>query len=164
MTRIGLLSDTHGYLDEAITRHLDGCDEIWHAGDWGHAGIYEMLAAKTGKIIRGVYGNIDGPDIRKLFPEKLAFTCEEVKVFMTHIGGYPKKYAAGIKEEIKKNHAGLFICGHSHILKIIHDPELDCLHMNPGAAGKQGWQTVRTLLRFTISGKEIKDAAVVELP
>lgn len=164
MTRIGLLSDTHGYLDESIILHLTGCDEIWHAGDWGHAGIAELIENKTGRPVRGVYGNIDGPDIRKKFPEKLHFTCEKVNVFITHIGGYPKKYAAGIKEEIRKHHAGLFICGHSHILKVIHDPELDCLHMNPGAAGKQGWHTVRTLIRFSIDGGDIRDAEVVELP
>lgn len=164
MTRIGLLSDTHGYLDENIILHLRACDEIWHAGDWGHAGIAESLATRTGKTIRGVYGNIDGQDIRSLYAEKLHFSCEGINVFMTHIGGYPGKYATGIREEIKKNKAGLFICGHSHILKIMHDPDLDCLHINPGAAGKQGWQTVRTLVRFSMAGGDIKDCEVIELP
>lgn len=164
MTRIGLLSDTHGYLDESTLGHLSVCDEIWHAGDWGHAGIAETLEKKTGKPVRGVFGNIDGPDIRKKFPEKIHFTCEKVKVFIIHIGGYPGKYAPGIKKEISSHDTNLFICGHSHILKIIHDPELDCLHMNPGAAGKQGWQTVRTLIRFSIDGGDIRDAEVVELP
>lgn len=164
MTRIGLLSDTHSYLDDAVLQHLSGCTEIWHAGDWGSASIYHLLAEKTGATIRGVYGNIDGKDIRGIFPEKLHFTCEAVNVFITHIGGYPKKYAPGIKSEIMDHGSALFICGHSHILKIIFDPELDCLHMNPGAAGKQGMHQVRTLIRFSIDGKDIKDCEVIELP
>lgn len=163
MTRIGLISDTHGFLDESVFTHFSACDEIWHAGDWGHEGISDMLREKTRATLRGVYGNIDGADIRSLYPEKLFFRCEEVNVFMKHIGGYPPKYVKGIKEDIKSNNSQLFISGHSHILKIMFDPALECLHMNPGAAGRQGWQTVRTLIRFSIDGKDIKDAEVIEL-
>ena len=163
MTRIGLISDTHGFLDEAVFMHFSACDEIWHAGDWGHEGVSDLLRKNTQAIIRGVYGNIDGADIRSLYPEKLFFRCEEVNVFMKHIGGYPPKYVKGIKEDIIENKSQLFISGHSHILKIMFDPALECLHMNPGAAGRQGWQTVRTLIRFSIDGKDIKDAEVIEL-
>ena len=163
MTRIGLISDTHGFLDESVFMHFSACDEIWHAGDWGHEGISDMLQKNTRATIRGVWGNIDGPDIRALYPEKLFFRCEEVNVFIKHIGGYPPKYVKGIKEDIAANNSQLFISGHSHILKILFDPALNCLHMNPGAAGRQGWQTVRTLIRFSIDGKDIKDAEVIEL-
>lgn len=161
MKRIGLLSDTHHYLDEKILHHFGQCDEIWHAGDFGSIEVAEKL--KACKLLRGVYGNIDGPDIRNEYPEKLRWKCEEVEVFMTHIGGYPPKYNPGIKKELISNPAQLFICGHSHILKIIYDSKLQCLHMNPGAAGNQGWQTIRTILRFTIEAKDIKDCEVIEL-
>jgi putative phosphoesterase len=166
LTRIGLLSDTHGYLDENILFHLASCDEIWHAGDWGNASVHDLLKKNIpDKPIRGVYGNIDGQDIRSLFPETNIFSCEQIKVFMTHIGGYPpNKYVKGIKEEIIRHKAGLFICGHSHILKVMYDENLNCLHMNPGAAGKQGWQKVRTLIRFVIHDKDIRDCNVIELP
>lgn len=166
MTHIGLLSDTHGYLDENILHHLSHCDEIWHAGDWGNASVWEILKKHhPDKKIRGVYGNIDGSDIRGNFPEYLIFTCEQVKVLMTHIGGYPpNKYVPGIKDKLVSNDAKLFICGHSHILKVMYDDKINCLHMNPGAAGKQGWQKVRTLLLFSIDKNEILDCRVVELP
>lgn len=171
MTRIGLISDTHGYLDEAIFTHFRDCNEVWHAGDFGSIELIEKLRSglmatpSTGKptILRGVYGNIDGTEIRGLFPEKLHFNCEGVRVFIQHIGGYPGKYAPGVKNEILKNNAGLFISGHSHILKIMYDEKLSCLHMNPGAAGKQGWQKVRTIIRFVIDGKDMKDCEVIEL-
>jgi uncharacterized protein len=114
-------------------------------------------------IFRGVYGNIDNAAIRTIYPEKLFFTCEGVNVFMQHIGGYPSRYSKGVKEDIVANKSNLFISGHSHILKIMYDDKLQCLHMNPGAAGKQGWHKVRTLIRFTIDGKEMKDCEVVEL-
>ena len=136
MTRIGLISDTHNYLDEKVFEHFKSCDEIWHAGDFGSASIATKL--KAAKPLKGVYGNIDGNDIRGEFPLKLCWTCEDVKVFMIHIGGYPKKYAPGIKQEILAAGAKLFICGHSHILKIMYDEQMGCLHMNPGAAGNQG--------------------------
>lgn len=161
MTRIGLLSDTHFYMDDAILNHLRECDEIWHAGDFGNIDVANQLSAL--KPIRGVYGNIDGYDIRSEFPETLRWNCEDVPVFMTHIGGYPGKYAPAIKKQLIAQPAKLFICGHSHILKVMYDEALQCLHMNPGAAGKQGWHQVRTLIRFTIDGPTIKDCQVVEL-
>jgi len=161
MTRIGLISDTHNYLDEAVFRHFEQCDEIWHAGDFGTAEIADQL--KQFKPLKGVYGNIDGQDIRLEFPEKLRLTCEAVNVFITHIGGYPGRYAPGIKAELLAQPTQLFICGHSHILKIIYDDKLKCLHMNPGAAGKNGWHKVRTLIRFVIDGKDMKNCEVIEL-
>jgi uncharacterized protein len=161
MTRIGLISDTHGYLDEAVFRHFEHCDEIWHAGDFGNAALAEQLSSF--KPLKGVYGNIDGYDIRSLYPEKLVWTCEEVNVFMIHIGGYPPRYKPGLKGELISNKPGLFICGHSHILKIMYDSAIHCLHMNPGAAGRQGWHKVRTLIRFAIDGKDMKDCEVIEL-
>lgn len=163
MTRIGLISDTHGYLDESVFGHFSQCQEIWHAGDFGNISIAEELAAKTGLTVRGVFGNIDGYDVRSVYPEELAFTCEKVKVFMKHIGGYPGRYAPGVKQRIREEKAQLFISGHSHILKVQFDADLQCLHMNPGAAGKQGWHQVRTIIRFVIDGMEMKDCEVVEL-
>ena len=161
MTRIGLLSDTHGYLDDAVYKHFNQCDEIWHAGDFGNIHIAEQLAAF--KPLRGVYGNIDGQDIRRMYPEHLQFSCEEVKVWITHIGGYPGRYNPNIREKLNQNPPSLFISGHSHILKVMYDKKLGCLHLNPGAAGKQGWHKVRTLLRFSISGKEIHSLDAIEL-
>jgi putative phosphoesterase len=161
MTRIGLLSDTHGYLDDAIFKHFESCDEIWHAGDFGSLTLANQLA--DFKPLRGVYGNIDGRDIRAIYPEHLRFTCEKVHVWMTHIGGYPGKYHPKIKAELYQNPPQLFIAGHSHILKVIYDPKISCLHMNPGAAGKEGWHQVRTLLRFAISEEKIHTLEVIEL-
>ena len=161
MTKIGLISDTHGYLDQAVFKHFENCDEIWHAGDFGTDAVAERL--KEFKPLKGVYGNIDGYDIRSDYPEKLIWNCEELRVFMTHIGGHPNKYAPGIKQELVKSGAGLFISGHSHILKIIYDDKINCLHMNPGAAGNQGWHKIKTIVRFTIDGSNIKDCEVIEL-
>jgi uncharacterized protein len=161
MKRIGLLADTHNFLDETVFRHFEKCDEIWHAGDFGSAEIAAKL--KAFRPLRGVYGNIDGQDIRTEYPEKLKWVCEEVNVMMVHIGGYPPKYNPAIKPELLADPPQLFICGHSHILKIMYDDKLQCLHMNPGAAGNQGWQKVRTLVRFTVDGKEMKDCEVIEL-
>jgi uncharacterized protein len=161
MTHIGLISDTHGFLDEKVFEHFKNCDEIWHAGDFGTATLATSL--KKFKPLRGVYGNIDGYDIRSVFPDKLVWKCENVDVFMTHIGGHPARYAPGIKNQLKENKTNLFICGHSHILKVIYDNKINCLHMNPGAAGIQGWHTIRTIIRFAIDGKEIKDCEVIEL-
>ncbi len=161
MKRIGLLSDTHNYLDEAVFHHFKDCDEIWHAGDFGSAALAEKLSRF--KPLRGVYGNIDGQDIRALHPGKNHFTIEEMNVFIQHIGGYPGRYAPGVKEEIMSRNVKLFISGHSHILKIIYDDKLNCLHINPGAAGKQGWQKVRTLVRVSITGSNIHDCEVIEL-
>jgi len=161
LTRIGLISDTHNYLDDAVFTHFAQCDEIWHAGDFGTAAIADKL--KAFKPLRGVYGNIDGNDIRLEYPEKLRFRCEDVEVFMVHIGGYPGHYAPAIKSELFANPPQLFITGHSHILKVIYDDKIKCLHMNPGAAGKQGWQKVRTLIRFVVDGKNMKQCEVIEL-
>ena len=161
MTKIGLISDTHGFLDEAVFKHFENCDEIWHVGDFGTIEVADKISAQ--KSLKGVYGNIDGQDIRKEFPEQLVFMCEGVKVMMRHIGGYPPKYNPETKKEILIHKPQLFISGHSHILKIMYDDKLNCLHMNPGAAGKQGWHKVRTIIRFVIDGKEMKDAEVIEL-
>ena len=161
MTRIGLISDTHHFLDEKVFEHFKDCDEIWHAGDFGTISIAESLNAA--RPLRGVYGNIDGYDLRSVYPEKLRWRCEEVEVFMTHIGGYPGRYAPGIKAALRENPAALFISGHSHILRVIYDDQLQCLHMNPGAAGKQGWHSMRTIIRFTIDKKEIANCEVIEL-
>jgi putative phosphoesterase len=161
MQRIGLLSDTHHFLDETIFCHFEQCDEIWHAGDFGTSEIADRL--KGFKPLRGVYGNIDGQDIRGVYPSTLRWSCEGVKVMMTHIGGYPPKYTPAVKKELEADPPGLFICGHSHILKIIYDDRLQCLHMNPGAAGQQGWHKVRTLIRFTVDGANMKDCEVIEL-
>ena len=158
-----MISDTHGFLDEAVAEHFVNCDEIWHAGDFGNIDIADKLVHSTDKKLRGVYGNIDGGDIRTVYPEKLFFTCEQVNVFIQHIGGYPGRYAPGVKDEIIKNNIDLFISGHSHILKIMFDDKVNCLHMNPGAAGKQGWHKVKTLIRFVIDGKEMKTCEVIEL-
>jgi hypothetical protein len=173
MTRIGLISDTHGYLDEAVFEHFKHCDEVWHAGDFGEDVINGLTSRLTinntvqdqteHRILRGVYGNIDSHLIRKDFPEQLVFMCEDVKVMMRHIGGYPPKYNPETKKEILLHRPQLFISGHSHILKIMFDDTLNCLHMNPGAAGKSGWHKVRTLIRFVIDGKEMKDCEVIEL-
>jgi uncharacterized protein len=165
MKKIGLISDTHGYLDESVFKHFDQCNEIWHAGDFGTLGIAErLLQGLNNKIIlKGVYGNIDGQDIRNVYPEQLVWKCEDVRVLMTHIGGYPPKYNAKVRRELSIHRPQLFISGHSHILKIMYDEQLQCLHMNPGAAGKQGWHSMRTLIRFTIDGKEMKDCEVIEL-
>lgn len=161
MKRIGLISDTHGYFDKTITRHFENCDEIWHAGDFGSLEIVQQL--KAIKPLRGVYGNIDGNEIRAEFGEKLFFQTEGVGVFMQHIGGYPGRYAPGVREAIISHKAHLFISGHSHILKVMYDDTLQCLHINPGAAGKQGWQKVRTLVRLVIDGNSMKDCEVIEL-
>jgi putative phosphoesterase len=161
MTRIGLISDTHSYLDEAVFKHFADRDEIWHAGDFGTLELADQLAAF--KPLKGVYGNIDGKDVRLVYPEHLRFKCEQVDVWMTHIGGYPDRYSANVKPEIYTNPPQLFITGHSHILKVIFDKKINCLHFNPGAAGKQGWHKVRTLMKFDINGNKIENLNVVEL-
>ena len=161
MTRIGLISDTHSYLDEAVFKHFEKCDEVWHAGDFGNIELADKLAAF--KPLRGVYGNIDGQDVRIVHPEHLRFLCEGVDVWMTHIGGYPDHYSPLVKPGIFTDPPKLFICGHSHILKVIYDKKLNLLHLNPGAAGKHGWHKVRTLLRFSIDGDKISDLEIVEL-
>lgn len=161
MTRIGLISDTHNFVDDAVFKHFENCDEIWHAGDFGTSEV--AIKLKSFKPLKGVYGNIDGYDIRCEYPEKLKFECENVKVLITHIGGYPGKYAPSVIEDIYTYKPKLFIAGHSHILKVIYDNKIDCLHINPGAAGKYGWHKVRTLIRFEIDGANMKNCQVIEL-
>ena len=160
MTRIGLISDTHGWLDEAVYEHFKDCDEVWHAGDFGND-VAKRL--KERMRLRGVYGNIDEQDIRSEFPEQLVFMCEGVKVMIRHIGGSPPKYNPETRKELAIHKPNLFISGHSHILKVIYDDKINCLHINPGAAGKQGWHKLRTIIRLVIDGKEMKDCEVIEL-
>ena len=160
MKRIGLISDTHGYLHPNLEKLFAQCDEIWHAGDVGNYEVIEQL--EKFKPVRGVYGNIDGQDIRTRFPKNLRFNCEGVDVWITHIGGYPNRYNQEIRAEITNNPPKLFICGHSHILKVMYDEKLKLLHINPGAAGQQGFHKVITIVRFTIDKNEIKDLEVVE--
>ncbi|MFL5752164.1 MAG: metallophosphoesterase family protein [Bacteroidia bacterium] len=161
MKKILLLSDTHNYLDKKLFRHLEDADEIWHAGDIGNYSVCGELIKY--KPLRAVYGNIDGNDIRKSYPKDLIFLCEDVKVYITHIGGYPNRYNSDAKKMIELEKPQLFICGHSHILKVMYDKHYEMLHINPGAAGNHGFHKVKTLVRFTIEGKEIKDLAVIEL-
>ena len=161
MIRIGLISDTHGFLDERVFEHFKDCDEVWHAGDFG-ADVAKRLKGKS-KTIKGVYGNIDEQEIRHEFPEQLVFNCEQVKVMMRHIGGSPPNYNPETRKELSIHKPQLFISGHSHILKVIYDDKIKCLHINPGAAGKQGWHKVRTIIRFAIDGSDIKNCEVIEL-
>lgn len=161
MTRIGLLSDTHSHWDERYRKYFSECDEIWHVGDFGTIEIADKL--KEIAPLRAVYGNIDGVDVRREFPELLRFKCEDVEVVMKHIGGYPGKYDRKIMNIMMMRPPRLFISGHSHILKVMMDPRFGCLHINPGAAGLYGQQPVRTLIRFTIDADKIKDLEVIEL-
>jgi putative phosphoesterase len=161
MTKILLLSDTHGHMDDTILKYAKQADEVWHAGDIGKPAVTDTLQAI--KPLRGVYGNIDDHEIQKEFPLDNRFLCEGVDVWMTHIGGYPNKYNFRIREEIKIRPPRLFISGHSHILKVMWDKKLNLLHMNPGACGKYGMHQVRTMLRFAIEGEEITDLEIVEL-
>ena len=161
MKRIGLLSDTHGYWDKRFENHFAECDEIWHAGDIGTLEVAVRLQQIA--PLRAVYGNIDGEDLRRFFPEKLRFKCENVTVLMKHIGGYPGHYEASIAQSLRSNPPNLFVSGHSHILKVINDSRLGLLHINPGAAGLQGWQQVRTLVRLSIDDERIFDLDIIEL-
>ena len=160
MKTIGLMSDTHGFLDDAVFKHFADCDEIWHAGDFG-PDVAERLA--DFKPLRGVYGNIDDKEIRSVYPEHLRFNCENVAVWMTHIGGYPGRYAPQVKPEIYTKPPMLFITGHSHILKVMYDKKINCLHINPGAAGNSGWHRIKTLIRFCISEEKIHTLAAIEI-
>jgi putative phosphoesterase len=161
MKKIGLLSDTHGYLDPAVYTHFEQCDEIWHAGDFGTMEVADKLS--DFKILRGVYGNIDGGILRKEFPQNQVFECEGVKVVMTHIGGYPGKYTSRLRDLLGKHKPDLYICGHSHILKVIYDKKYQVLHMNPGACGMQGFHQVRTVVRFDLISGRITNAEIIEL-
>ena len=161
MKKILLLSDTHSHLDEKILKYVRLADEVWHAGDIGDLAVTDEL--KKLKPLRVVYGNIDNAEARSEFPLNNRFWCEKVDVLITHIGGYPGKYNASIREELQKNPPKLFICGHSHILKVIFDKKLNLLHMNPGAAGIHGFHQVRTMLRFEIDGDKIQNLEIIEL-
>ncbi|MCE4564432.1 metallophosphoesterase family protein [Maribellus sp. CM-23] len=162
MRRIGLLSDTHGFIHDRIFTFFEKVDEIWHAGDIGNIQTADRLAAF--KPLKAVYGNIDGQDVRIVHPMHQRFKCEQVDVWMTHIGGYPGRYERYVKPDIFTNSPDLFISGHSHILKVIYDQKYNFLHINPGAAGYKGFHKVCTAVRFTIEGKEIRDLEVWQIP
>lgn len=161
MKKVLIISDTHSHLDERLLRYVEQADEVWHAGDIGSLEICDRLAKL--KPFRAVWGNIDGAEFRKEYPENLVFTCEEVKVYMTHIGGYPGKYAPKARAIIQQEHPGLFICGHSHILKVMFDKNYNLLHINPGACGVHGFHKVKTAVRLEFHGKEMKNLEVIEL-
>lgn len=161
MIKIGLLSDTHAYWDNRYATYFADCDEIWHAGDIGSDTLAIQLSSL--KPLRAVHGNIDGYSLRIQYPRVLRFKAEEMEVVITHIGGYPGRYAPEIREELYANPPQIFIAGHSHILKAQYDQKLKCMHLNPGAAGKSGFHQVRTLMRFVIDGKQLKDLEVIEL-
>lgn len=161
MKKIGILSDTHAWWDDRYIQYFKDCDEIWHAGDIGSEDIADRLSAIA--PLRAVYGNIDGALLRRRFKEMEIFEIDGLKVMMTHIGGYPGKYAPGIKSIILSQHPDIFVAGHSHILKVVNDPWLHCLHINPGAAGRQGWQVVSTLILLTIDNGKPIDCEVIEL-
>lgn len=162
MKRIGLLSDTHAYWDERYLTYFAECDEIWHAGD---IGSYELaMRLNEFRPFRAVCGNCDGADLRRYYPEKLRWTCEGAEVLMTHIGGYPGHYDPRIRQQVYARPPKLFISGHSHILKVQFDKALGLLHINPGAAGLQGWHQVRTLVRFTAENASFRDLEVIEIP
>ena len=159
--KIGLISDTHSYLDPKVFDYFKDCDEIWHAGDIGDVRLLEQL--KDFKKTRAVYGNIDGQAIRTECPEDNWFDCEGIKVWMTHIGGYPPKYNRRVKAILQNEEPDLFICGHSHILKVMKDPNNGLLHINPGAAGKQGFHRMKTIIRFEVVEKKVVNMEVIEL-
>ncbi|RMG83393.1 MAG: metallophosphoesterase [Bacteroidetes bacterium] len=161
MKKIGLISDTHGFVDDKIIKHLEKVDEIWHAGDIGSWEVVEKLEAL--KPFKAVYGNIDNQKIRAAFPKHNRFLCEQTDVWITHIGGYPGRYSRNVIPEIYQNPPKLFICGHSHILKVMFDKKLGLLHINPGAAGNIGFHKIRTMVRFEIHNSEIKNLEVIEL-
>jgi len=161
MKQISLLSDTHGVLDERFIPHLKDSDEIWHAGDIGTINIYDELC-KLSKV-RAIYGNIDNHKLRIILKPELLFKCEEVNIFMTHIAGYPGKYSKGITKKIEIYKPNLIISGHSHILKVMNDKKNNLLFMNPGAAGNYGIHKVKTIVKFNIDGKDIKELKIIEV-
>jgi hypothetical protein len=161
LRKILLISDTHSWLDEKLFKYIQTVDEVWHAGDIGDIKVCHEIEKL--KIVKAVYGNIDGQDARKSYPENNIFMCEQVKVFITHIGGYPNRYNLEAKKIIEQEKPNLFICGHSHILKIMYDKKYNLLHLNPGACGIQGFHQVKTILRFAIDGSEIKNMEIIEL-
>lgn len=159
--KILLLSDTHSYIDEQILKFVKQADEVWHAGDIGNLKVTDTI--KKIKPLRAVYGNIDDKTARVEFPLNNKFSVENISVWITHIGGYPGNYNYRVREELKKNPPKIFICGHSHILKVQFDKKLNLLHLNPGAAGKQGFHKVRTMLRFEINCGKIENMEIIEL-
>lgn len=161
MKRIGILSDTHSCWDDRYAKHFADCDEIWHAGDIGDISVIRRLEEIA--PVRAVCGNVDHGEVRRVCPELLQFELEGVKVWMTHIGGYPGRYAPGVKKLLREERIKLMVDGHSHILKVVPDPELGLLHVNPGAAGQQGWQRVRTLVKLTLDSGDIRDLDVITL-
>lgn len=158
--RIGLLSDTHGWLDPQLLRFFKDCEEVWHCGDIGDVAVTDELTRHF--RLRAVYGNIDGGVLRQLFRATEVFECEGVKVVMTHIGGYPGRYDAHIRPVLQAERPRLFVCGHSHIAKVMFDKPLNCLHINPGAAGRYGFHKVRTAVRFVIENGNIRDLELAE--
>lgn len=162
MKKIGILSDTHGYWDDRYLQYFIDCDEVWHAGDIGDYAIVERFE-EAGKKVRAVSGNVDYGMVRRRCPEIEIFELEGVRVLLTHIGGYPGKWSRGMKKLLTDEKIKLMVDGHSHILKIIYDPELDLLHINPGAAGQQGWHKQRTLVRLTLDAGDMRDCEVIEL-
>lgn len=162
MKQIGLLSDTHGYLDPALFRHFEACDEIWHAGDIGNTAIVAQL--EQFRPLRAVYGNIDGHEVKLLTKEDLNFRLEGFSVWITHIGGYPPRYTPAVRKKLKADTPSIFICGHSHVLRVMRDPQFgQMLYINPGAAGQEGFHHMRTALKFTLDNGKISDMAVIEL-
>lgn len=161
MKQIGILSDTHGYWDDRYAKYFSDCDEIWHAGDIGDYSIIERLQEIC--PARAVSGNVDHGEVKRRCPELIEFEIEGVKVLLTHIGGYPKKWSPGMKKILKKDGIRLMVDGHSHILRVIYDRELGLLHVNPGAAGQQGWHKKRTLVRLVIDGEDMRDCEIIEL-
>jgi hypothetical protein len=160
MLKIGLLSDTHGWLNPRILTHFKNVDQIWHAGDIGSFDVIQQLEKLA--PVKAVYGNIDGAEMRREYPEIMEFSVEGVSVLMTHIGGYPGNYAPNIKQRIYANPPKLFVCGHSHILKVVNDKTLRLLHINPGAAGRYGFHSVATVVRFNIDCEQISNLEVIE--
>jgi putative phosphoesterase len=161
MKKIAIISDTHSFLETKITNIFKKCDEVWHAGDFGYNSNIEKMI-ETNKV-RGVYGNIDGQKIRNIYPKIQRFECEKMKILMTHIGGYPGKYLKHIEKEIQRYKPNIFISGHSHIVKIIYDNKYNLLHINPGAAGKEGFHIMRTIVLLYIDGKKISNLKLIEL-
>ncbi|MFL6451170.1 MAG: metallophosphoesterase family protein [Bryobacteraceae bacterium] len=163
---VGLLSDTHGFLDESLLQQFKDCDELWHAGDLGPGGdgpLSLLDRLRSFKPLRAVYGNVDGAEIRAELPADLSWNCDGVRVYMTHIGGYPGNYDRRAKAELLRQKPDLFISGHSHILRVMRDANLNLLHMNPGACGHNGWHKLRTALRFTINNEKLGDMIAIEL-
>ena len=160
MKKILLISDTHGYIDDRIIQYAKESDETWHAGDIGELKVVDEIKKVT--TLRAVHGNIDNSKIRAEYAEDLRFKIEDMKIWITHIGGYPKKYNLRIRQEINSNPPDIFICGHSHILKVINDNKLNLLHINPGAIGKHGFHQVRTMIRFQIMKSKIQNLEVIE--